>query len=300
MYKRILIPLDGSELAEVALPYATYLAGKLGSETTLILVNEPGDSQYHRMHQFYIERMVDITKNSIERYPDRPGKKAVKVNSAILEGHPAEHIVDYAEARNIDLIVMATHGKSGIRRWVLGSVADKVMSATNRPVMLIRGEGARPDAHKRGLLNKMLVPLDASKESEAVLPYVKEVASKLKAKVVLLHVVPPASTVYAIPGATMQFPYTQADVEMSKMQAEDYLNGVGSEVKSKGISVVPEVRIGSAAGEIIDAADDIDADITVMSSHGISGIGRWAFGSTVDKVLRAGTTPLLLVRIPSD
>jgi nucleotide-binding universal stress UspA family protein len=298
MYEKILVPLDGSELAEVALPYAEELAGKLGSEVTLLHVCESAEAQYHHMHQLYIQKMVGATKRGAKKYLEKSDNKAITVRSAILSGHPAEQIVDFAEKQHIDLIVIATHGWSGIRRWVLGSVADKVVRATKQPVALIRAKGVHHHTFAEGTLNKTLLPLDGSKESEAVIPYVEELASRLKGEVVLLHVVPAPSPVFAVPGETVQIPNTQAEVELLKVNAGSYLEKVTNSLKDKHIKVRSEVRVGNTAHEIIKLADEVQADLVAMSTHGWSGISRWALGSTADKVLNGGNTPLLLVRSP--
>lgn len=299
MYEKILVPMDGSELAEVALPYAEELAGRLGSEVILLHVCEQTQAQYHHMHQLYIQDMVTATKQGAKKYLEKPGAQAITVSSAVLDGHPAEKIVDYAEEQGIDLIVIATHGWSGVRRWVLGSVADKVVRATKRPVALIRARGTHfhnvPDV---GTMNKILVPLDGSKESEAVLPYVEELASRLKGELTLLHVVPPASPVYAIPGETAQIPYTQAEVELLKTDAGSYLEKMTKALKEKHIKAKFVVKVGNTGQEIIKLADEVHADLVAMSTHGWSGVTRWALGSTADKVLNGGNTPLLLVRSP--
>ncbi len=299
MYEKILVPLDGSELAEVALPYAEELAGKLGSEVTLLHVCESSEEQYHHMHQLYLQKMVGVTKRGAKKYLAKPDAKTITVKSAVLPGHPAEQIVDFAEKQRIDLIVIATHGWSGIRRWVLGSVADKVVRATKQPVALIRAKGAHHHTFAEATLNKTLLPLDGSKESEAVIPYAEELASGLEGEVVLLHVVPPPSPVYAVvPGETAQIPYTQAQVELLKVDAGSYLEKVTNSLKDKHIKVRSEVRVGNTAHEIIKLADEVHADLVAMSTHGWSGISRWALGSTADKVLNGGNTPLLLVRSP--
>ena len=170
MYEKILVPLDGSELAELALPYAEELAGRLGSEVNLLAVSRSAETESYHEHLIYIERMVEPTKRGAERYRKKPYEGAIKVESVVLVGHPAEEIVDYADKADIDLIVMATHGRSGIRRWALGSVADKVVRATKRPVALIRAKDARSDVREKGILNKALILLDGSKEGEAVIP----------------------------------------------------------------------------------------------------------------------------------
>jgi nucleotide-binding universal stress UspA family protein len=289
MYKKILVPLDSSELAEIALPYAEGLAARLGSELTLIHICDSEKAEDYPEHEAYIQKIAETVRQRLE-------VEGIKVEPAHLVGHAAEQIVDYADREDTGLIVMATHGHSGIRRWVLGDVASKVVRATNRPVALIRAEGARIDVRETGVMRKALVPLDGSKESEAIIPHVEELASMLKAEVVLLHVMAPTYFVYSIPGETVQMPFTPEDMERFKAKADHYLETVIAALKNKGINARAEVAIGAAADEIIRLADEIQADIVAMSTHGRSGISRWAFGSTADKVLHAGNKPVLLVR----
>jgi len=293
MYEKILVPLDGSELAEIALPYAEELAGRLGSEVNLLAVSESAETESYHEHLIYVERMVESTKRGIEMYLEKPHGRAIKVDSRILVGHPAEEIVDYADKADIDLIVMATHGRSGVRRWVLGSVADKVVRATKRPVALIRAKDTRPEIREKGILNKVLVPLDGSKESEAVIPYIEELASKLEAEVVLLRIL---EVNYEI------FQASQLEqLESARVAAKDYIEKTAAQLKQRGVAASTEFRevmVSAAAEEIIKLADEIRVDLVAMSTHGRSGVSRWTFGSVADRVLHEGNTPLLLVRTP--
>jgi len=298
MYQRILVPLDTSELAEVALPYAEQMAGRLGSEITLMSVSHSAGEKEQRVFRSYIQETVAVTKERANRYLEKPTGQDVKVESAILVGNPAEEIVDYADRENIDVIVMATHGRSGIGRWALGSVADKVLRATERPVVLIRAKGARPDMLEKGVFKRALVPLDGSKESEAVIPHLEELASMLGAEVTLLQVLAIVYHVYISGDAPAQVPYTDEEMKPLKASAESYLEKVGSGLKGKGVTTKCQVRVGAAGHEIIKLADEIGADIVAMSTHRRSGVGRLVFGSVAEKVVRSGNTPVLLVRTP--
>ena len=152
------------------------------------------------------------------------------------------------------------------------------------------------------MYEKILIPLDGSKIGEAALPYVEELVSKLsprvKVELTLLQVVS-FLTRYAVAGeaATPIF-YTEKEMEQIQQEARDYLNRVGEGIRSKRVSVEIRVGIGSAADEIIKAADEINVDLIAMSTHGRSGISRWAFGSVTDRVLRGGHKPVLVVRVP--
>ena len=144
MYETIVVPLDGSEQAELALPYAEEISGRIGSRIILLSILESAETREYHEHQVYIERIVERTKHGAERYLDMAGK-AIKVGSATRVGYPAEGIVDYAGRGGFKLIIMSTHGRSGVRRWVFGSVADKVLHEGDKPLLLVRAPGAKTE-----------------------------------------------------------------------------------------------------------------------------------------------------------
>jgi nucleotide-binding universal stress UspA family protein len=297
MYERILVPLDGSALAEVALPYAEELSGRLGSEVTLIFVSELVDDSYQRMRQLYLKNMVEVTKKAAETYLPKSGKKkTIQVNSVTFDGNPAEQIVEYAKKEDIGLIIMSTHGQSGITRGALGSIANKVVRATTGPVALIRAKGYHPDMRRKEILSKLLLSLDGSKVSEASIPYAVELASRLGAQVVLLRVLGMSYGAFSSTGEAFVAYYSEEQMEADKALAKDYLENIAGQLKQKGMAVETHVKFGDAAEEIISVASEIHADLVVMSTHGRSGIGRWVFGSVAEKVLYEGYTPLMLVR----
>jgi nucleotide-binding universal stress UspA family protein len=266
----------------------------LDSEVILLYVNDLNKDQYQHMHQFYMQKISESTKQGVAIYSGKSGgRQAVQVKPLMLAGHPAEEIVGYTDKENISLIVMATHGQSGLKRWALGSVADKVVRATTRPVMLIRAKGARADVRERGIIHRVLVPLDGSKVGEAAVPFIESLASRLPAEVILLQVL--------VRGYQVGYNYvalTERQIESDKAIATNYLNDVGARLKEKGITVATQVRFGNVADEIHKFADEIQTDIVAMSTHGRSGVGRRVFGSVAERVLREGNTPLLLVRAP--
>ena len=152
------------------------------------------------------------------------------------------------------------------------------------------------------MYERILVPLDGSKIGEAALPYVEELVPKLspevKVEIILLQVVS-SMTHYVVAGeAATSIYYTEKEMEQIQQEARDYLNKVGEDIRSERVSVEIRVEVGAAAEEIIKAADEIGADLIAMSTHGRSGISRWAFGSVTDHVLRGGHKPVLVVRAP--
>jgi len=306
LFKRLLVPLDTSELAEIALPYAKELAIKLGAEVILMHVKTSADAPDKPDHRAYLSKMAAITEQDIKKSPALPPGEKVKVDSAIIGSpsrlnHPAEEIVDYAEKENISLIVIATHGRTGIRRWTLGDTANKVARSSKTPVLLIRASNDVPESIH---LDKIMVPLDGSKQSEAVLSLIENLASKLKAAVSLFNVVEPPYHFYPqMEGigyyggyGMVRVPYTDEEVKPMREISEKYIQSVSEKLMAEGIKTSYEVKVGLAGEEIISAEEEIRPDIVAMSTHGHSGFGRWENGSVADKVLHYGKTPLLLMR----
>ena len=306
MYKRILVPLDTSKLAEIAIPYAEELAMKLGSEIILAHVRTPADSPDNIDHRVYMSKIAAEVEQHIKKSSSLPPKEKVKVISVVLGkpniiNHPAEEILNYAETENINLIVIATHGRTGIRRWALGSIANNIARASKHPVLLIR---AMTDVPRSVHMEKILVPLDGSKPSEAVLPYIESLASRLRSRVSLLNVVEPPYHIYPYTdgldyyggSGIVRVPFTAEEIKPLKEVAAKYIKAVSDKLVAGGISAKYEVRVGSPGDEIAKVETETHPDLVAMSTHGHSGFGRWDHGSITDKVLHHGTTPLLIIR----
>ncbi len=277
MYKKIVVPLDGSPLAEVALPYAEEIAGKIGSEMVLLSVLPAEEPDEYHSHYTYMEKVVDLTMHQIKKYTQDNGNGDCAVYTATRVGNPAEGILDYIDKGCLCLVVMATHGRSGVSRWAIGSVADKVVrSTTHQPILLIRAKGAHPDIRAKRIFKKALLPLDGSPESEAVMPMITTIAASLQMEVTLLRVVP--------------------KMNHSLASVESYLQDWCRRLEEKGIASRYEVRAGAPADNIIDLADESACDLVAMSTHGHAVGNLWPIGSVAQKVLLGGNTPLLLVR----
>ena len=154
------------------------------------------------------------------------------------------------------------------------------------------------------MYEKILVPLDGSKVGEAALPFIEELVSKLSpaltVEVTLLQVVSTLTHWVVAGESSAPVRYTEEELEVIKQRAMDYLDKAGEGLRSKGAIVKTKVSIGKAPEHIIKATDEINADLIAMSTHGRSGLSRWAFGSVTEKVLRVGNVPILTVRAPKD
>ncbi len=304
MYQKILVPLDTSKLAEIALPYAEELAVKLGSELILLHVGTLTDDKSD--HSVYLKEITAATERNMKKSRAlAPGAK-VQVTSVLLGSpamvtNPPEEILNYIEKENIGLVIMATHGRTGISRWALGSTANKVARAAACPLLLIR---AGADSPHKVSLGKILVPLDGSQPSEAVLPYVENLASKLNSEISLFNVVEPPYHVYPYSeglgyygvAGMIRIPYTEEEMKPMKAVAEKYIKDINDKLAAKGIRTSYAMKTGSPGEEIIKLEGEMRPHLVAMSTHGHSGFGRFDHGSVADKVLHGGNTPLLLVR----
>jgi nucleotide-binding universal stress UspA family protein len=154
------------------------------------------------------------------------------------------------------------------------------------------------------MYERILVPLDGSKVGESGLHYIEDMVSHLspevKVEVTLFHVITSLARYAAEVGLGVPINYAEEELEAAKQQAMNYLDKAGEGLRSKGAVVNTKVNVGDAAEKIIETAEEMKADLVAMSTHGRSGLRRWAFGSVAEKVLRAGTTPILTVRAAQD
>jgi nucleotide-binding universal stress UspA family protein len=294
VFERILLPLDGSELSEVAIPYGEELAARLGSELVLYHVSEREPSQH--MHKMYLDKLADSVRHTINE--KLPKGKEVKVTTKVETGDPKANICNLVDSNKIDLIVMSAVSVSGLKVGkMLGSVTDHVCQLVPIPVLLIRPQNTTAGSPKTTLLNKMMITLDGSDLSKLALPVGEDMATALKMKVTLFRM---ANMVRFYDDGTGSGEFAYIDYtkinQDEKARVSAKLAEIEKEVKSKGLDV-DSIVISSydAAGEIIEASKKNNIDLVVMSTHGQSGLGRWVFGSVAEKVLRHGETPLLLV-----
>jgi len=293
MFERILLPLDGSELSEMALPYGEELASKLGSEVILYHIHGHEHSQQEHMYQIYLDRLAETVQRNVRK--GQPKGTEVKVTTKVEAGEPTENICNLVDINKVDLIIMTAVSASGLKVGkMLGSVTDHVCQTVPIPVMLIRPQSVKQTDKKRRLVNRMLIPLDGSELSKLALPITEELAAKLKVRITLFqmaHMIYP----YVAGDYVSMIDYTKlGEGEEQRVRAE--MIALKKELREKGLTVTHSVISGTdAANEIIEAGKEVDADLVVMSTHGRSGLGRWVFGSVAEKVLRHGETPLLLV-----
>lgn len=295
----ILVPLDGSHLAERVLPYADAVARATGASLTLMTAVENHQDGVGARLPALRERLEHGARHHAAQHLERAAALlrtwGRTVSTLITSGRPAEEILDAAERLDAALIAMATHGRSGLQRWLVGSVADKVMRLSLRPTLLVRPTEDQ-DPFQPLIFTRLMVPLDGSPLAEQALTPAVEIARGTGAQLRLVRVEPWVATTLAATGEAVALVNVDELEEAAAREAEHYLADVRSRLPTE-LPVTTAVLRGFPALQLIEYAEREHIDLTVMSTHGRGGLQRLVLGSTADRLVRAGL-PCLLVRPP--
>lgn len=278
---RLLVPLDGSTLAEAVLPVAERLAHDHEAEIILLEVLE---SQGTRETELDMERQAG---SYLQRTVDSIRRRGLgRVRACVWYGDAHQAIANAATRERADLIAMSTHGRSGLDRLRFGSVAEGVIRRAPVPALLVRGIAA----WDRSGIDRILVPLDRSAASEAVLPIVSCLAGPFDVGIELLHVVEPT-----LPLAGRE----AGEKSVHETEVEGYLAKVAALLEARGLRVRATVRAGFPAEVIPTVTAETKSGLVAMSTQGRSGLGRLFLGSVAERVLRSVSVPVLLWKPPA-
>ncbi len=308
MFLRIFVPLDGSKLSEQALEMAVLLARREGTSESAIrpliilfqavdvspwlslawplLNGEEASSQAMHAATIYLEEQAE-----------RLRRQGLEVETAVRLGTPAEEILEQTMARQADVIVMATHGRSGLARWALGSVAERVARAAPVPVLLVPGPAVPVPAGTKepasSPLARILVPLDGSTAAEAALRPAIALARLLKAEVRLLYVFIPQFEEQRV----MEHPRSWDVGRRRVHQVQRYLIRKVDEMKREGVNARWGLGYGMPASQIIKYAREHHVGLIVMTTQGRGGLVRWRLGRVAEAVIQQGRMPVLLASV---
>jgi len=303
----LLVPLDGSPLAEQALPFVRTLAALVPTRVHLLRVISPSLLRSVVRHEAVLlgaagdtlgdqeeqaDQMREALQAEAESYLERLAgtiaAQAKEVRQEVLFGLPAEQVVAAAARLGDTMIVMATHGKGGLLRWALGSVTTRVLQLTARPVLVVRGTTAGPVAEDPAL-RRIMVALDGSLEAERALPLAAGLAHVAHADMLLAQVIDPTSAPIATLAADES---TNRLREMAFHYLDHIAGGLAGDVDRPITTTVP---VGHVAEEIVEEAARTHIDLIVLGRHGLSGAQPSLMGGTAQKVSQASTVPLLVV-----
>ena len=297
MYTKMLIPLDGSKTAEKVLPLARILAGTLKLPIELLEVVDISAASAHIVADKarYLDLIIAEAERSSQDYLNEIAASlaGVRIVCSVERGKPADVIIERAAAETGTLIAMATHGRSGVNRWMMGSVAEKVLRGTSTPLFLVRA-GEAETIGGSPTIKSIVVPLDGSDLAESVLPTVLEVAKTLDLEVVLCRAYELAASAYY--GSEEYLPNYQQLLREIKAEAESYLEKKVQSLKASGLAKVSWVALeGSGAEEIVGYTREHPDALVAMCTHGRSGVSRWVLGSVAERVVRHSDDPVLVL-----
>ncbi len=294
-FKRILVPLDGSRLAESILPVVTTLARCLHAKICLLHIIE--ENAPHSVHGFphltsaqeaeaYIAGIAAGIESEIEVEQHVHGTE---------EHNVALSVARHADELEADMIALCTHGRSGLRRAVSGSIAQQVLRRVKIPVIL-----ARPDMRAPSTIESLMLPLDSQREGEVALPIAAEIARACGAALHLVSVIPTVSTLTGdksaaarlSPIATAATLDTQVDEEV-----RPYLDQILEQLAEDGVEAGAFMRRGNIGQALIKEAAQNRADLIIIATHGRAGLGALFIGSIAAGLVTKVSQPLLLVRI---
>jgi len=301
MFERILIPLDGSPRAEQILDQVRRILKREESEILLLRVIEISRAldALAAGQRVDTARLLDHEREAAQAYVHdlirKFPEKETKIHARVVEGPPAETILEQAKVEGATLIAMTTHGRTGLSRWFMGSVAEKVVRESPVPVLLVRsfrpapGGTFEPAAPEEPRFEKILVPTDGSPASLEIVGAAEKLAQLYDSEIVVLHV----ETPLILPGTEMGV----VPPLIATPSAEDPVTALAADrFRHAGLRVDRQTVLGDPASEIVDQSHAAKIDLVAMSTHGRSGLSRWVMGSVAERVLRHAGVPLLLVR----
>jgi nucleotide-binding universal stress UspA family protein len=300
MFGRILVPLDGSPRAELILSQIDRILRLKDSEVILYRSSHV-QRDLENLSAEAFDQVREEAKSYLENLARRLRDRGARVRIHVGEGVPEEMILDAAADERATMIAMTTHGRTGFARWSMGSVAEKVVRASTVPVLLVRTFRRSPNGEMQPApaqelpFRRILVPVDGSGPSLASVGPALEFGKLTGAEIVVLHVRPPEIPPHAVlPGMEAAVPVQRPPRPGA---AEDPVAAQAADrFRASGLKVVPVSVEGDAAAEILDRSAAQEVDLIVMGTHGRSGASRWLTGSVAERVLRASTVPILLVR----
>jgi nucleotide-binding universal stress UspA family protein len=301
MFKRILLPLDRSPLAECVLPHTVAVARAFASQVMPLHVVETARGSRWR-------RAVDplnwlIRKAETESYLNdltlRLHKAGLPAEKQILEGPAAERIVEFAHKNDVPLIMLSSHGKSGLSGWNVSGIVQKVILRAHTSIMIVRAYQPTSTDVTGLRYRRLLVPMDGSQRAECVLPVVATLAQAHQAEILLVHVVRRPEMPRRMPPSDEDVELADRIVERNRAEAIQYLDQLrfrlAGEVKA---SVLVGDHVAATLHELVDQEK---TDLVLLTAHGYSAQTRWPYGSVVSSFITYGATPLLIVQdLPQD
>jgi len=308
MFEKILLPLDGSVMAERTVPHAIEFANIFDSKILILQVldsevgadvslqNEPLKWQLHKAKtELYLHKIANqiraaLNQPELEDESDREGRVVV----TLLDGKVAENIVDYAHKEEVDLLIISSHGSSGSSRWNLNSITTKVVSLIYKSILIIRSYPIKEEESLRLRYERILLPIDCSRRSECSIAAAAIIAKKYQSHLILSSVIKPPEIAVLDPHNQELQALNAQYMDFSRKTAQRYL-----EELSQRVGVDNEIHViesNSVVQAIINQANDANVDLLVFCAHGHTGESSWAFGTVARSFIEYSTKPILVIQ----
>ena len=300
LINHILVPLDGSTLAECVLPHVGALAPVTNARVTLVHVMEP-------LHSNGGGPAVDpvewhLRKQNSEKYLEQVADRLsdagiLGVERVILEGSPANSVVDFARSSNVDLIILSTHGQSGLSGWNVSSVVQKILLRSYKSVLLVRAYLPTSAELTKVRYKRLFIGVDGSQRSEFVLPFAISLAQYHNSHLILETVIERPQPIKRLPLSDQDVEMLDKFVEQNSQAASHYLSQLVAQFSLKDIQITTHVSTGDNALSVLhDMAEEANADLVLLAAHGSTGEKRWPYGSVTTSFIAYGSTSLMIMQ----
>ena len=299
MLNHILVPLDSSTLAECVLPHVMAIASIMNARVTLLHVLE----HPHNGNGTPAVDPVDwhLRKHKSERYLEQIAERlqdsGLSIEYSILEGSPAQSIIEYARNNHVDLIILSTHGNSGLSGWNVSSVVYKILLRAYKSILLIRAYRPLPADSQKVQYKRLFIGLDASTRAEYVLPVAMRLAQAHKSELMLGTVIQKPQTIDRFPPSEEDSKLIETIVERNRQSVTHYFDQLITQFSLEGVELKKDIIVGEDAIAVLhDMVDEINADLVMLVAHGHSGERRWPYGSVASSFIAYGSTPLMIMQ----
>jgi nucleotide-binding universal stress UspA family protein len=298
MFRKVLLPLDGSPLAECVLPHALALAQAFDAHITLLRVLEPYgpedqvnpiDPLEWRIRRAEADAYLDAVAARL-----RDADVGLQIERVLLEGQSAERIVEFAQGCDADLIILSSHGRTGLSGWNVSSVVQKIIQRIHLSIMIVRAYQPIVSDLTALRYRRLLVPLDGSQRAECALFAATTLATAHQAEMAIVQVVSKPETPRRTPLAEEDLELVERLTERNRQAATKYMEQLRSRLL---VDFEPQVLVSDDVATSLHEQIQTDhIDLVVLSAHGQSGKTRWPYGSVTTSFIIYGTTPLLIVQ----
>lgn len=302
MFDTILVPLDGSQMADCVLPHVAAIAGPFNTEVTLLRVLEKNQTVPSAQLFDLLNWQINKTRSALylEKIKALFQETGIRTKALVLEGLVAEGIAEYAQQQGIKLIVLSSHGRSGLTQWGISSITQKIILIAQTSLLIVRAHQYGTYADKLStapLYRNILVPLDGSQRAENVLPVITQLAHFHKSQVHLVHVVKTPEMARQMPLAPEDIELANRIVERNRKEAEHYLEHLKLRSYLKDIDVRTHLVTSENTTVALHQLEEQEQiDIVIFNAHGYSGNHQWPYGSMVNHFILYGRAPLLIVQ----